>query len=185
LACLTTGPDAVWHVLRPETLSRAEAEQVVNRFFGKKELPGRMPEGCNFYGLLETVDEAELVAQMFASAGWRVKQAPGMHLLEVQWARLTLEAGRPMVVMGWIDEPDQRVSEIQGLLGRPGMKLISQWVNVQGRLWRDMPFDPAMLDPDDARLPADIKESIRQNNLGKDAGASPALESRKPWRKFW
>jgi len=34
VACLTTGPDAVWHVLKPEVLSRAEAEQVVNRFFG-------------------------------------------------------------------------------------------------------------------------------------------------------
>jgi hypothetical protein len=35
VACLTSGPDAVWHVLRPEALSRAEAEQIVNRFFGK------------------------------------------------------------------------------------------------------------------------------------------------------
>ena len=35
VTCLTTGPDAVWKVLRPEVLSRAEAEVVVNRFFGK------------------------------------------------------------------------------------------------------------------------------------------------------
>jgi hypothetical protein len=35
VACLTTGPDAVWHVLRPAVLSRAEAEQVVRRFYGK------------------------------------------------------------------------------------------------------------------------------------------------------
>src|SRR5262245_28752677 len=35
VACLTTSPDAVWHVLRLEVLSRAESEQVVNRFFGK------------------------------------------------------------------------------------------------------------------------------------------------------
>jgi hypothetical protein len=35
VACMTTGPDAVWHVLRPELLSRQEAEQVVRRFFGK------------------------------------------------------------------------------------------------------------------------------------------------------
>jgi hypothetical protein len=34
VTCMTTGPDAVWQVLRPEVLSRAEAEQVVNRFFG-------------------------------------------------------------------------------------------------------------------------------------------------------
>lgn len=36
VACMVTGPDAVWKVLRPEVLSRAEAEQLVNRFFGKK-----------------------------------------------------------------------------------------------------------------------------------------------------
>jgi hypothetical protein len=35
VACLTAGPDGVWHVLRLEALSRAEAEPVVNRFFGK------------------------------------------------------------------------------------------------------------------------------------------------------
>lgn len=35
VACMTTGPDAVWHVLRPDVLSQAEARQVVDRFFGK------------------------------------------------------------------------------------------------------------------------------------------------------
>jgi len=40
IACLTSGPDAVWHVLKPEALSHAEAEQVVNRFFGKSGKPG-------------------------------------------------------------------------------------------------------------------------------------------------
>jgi hypothetical protein len=35
VTCLTTGPDTVWHVLRPEALSREEAERIVNRFFGK------------------------------------------------------------------------------------------------------------------------------------------------------
>ena len=35
VACLISGPEAVWHVFRPEALSRAEAERVVNRFFGK------------------------------------------------------------------------------------------------------------------------------------------------------
>jgi hypothetical protein len=34
VACLTSGPDVVWHVLKPEVLSRPEAQQVVNRFFG-------------------------------------------------------------------------------------------------------------------------------------------------------
>ena len=36
VTCMTTGPEAVWKVLRPAVLSRAEAEQVVNRFFGKQ-----------------------------------------------------------------------------------------------------------------------------------------------------
>ena len=35
VACLTTGPDAIWRVLRPQVLSRTEAEQLINRFFGK------------------------------------------------------------------------------------------------------------------------------------------------------
>ena len=35
VACLTTTPDNVWHVLRPAVLTRAEAEQVVHRFYGK------------------------------------------------------------------------------------------------------------------------------------------------------
>lgn len=35
VTCLTTGPDTVWHVLRPEVLSREEAEKIVKRFFGK------------------------------------------------------------------------------------------------------------------------------------------------------
>lgn len=39
VACMTTGPAAVWKVLRPKVLSRAEAEQVVQRFFGKQFRP--------------------------------------------------------------------------------------------------------------------------------------------------
>jgi len=35
VTCLGSSPDSVWHILRPEVLSRAEAEQVVNRFFSK------------------------------------------------------------------------------------------------------------------------------------------------------
>lgn len=34
VTCMTTGPDEVWYVLRPQVLSREEAEQVVGRFFG-------------------------------------------------------------------------------------------------------------------------------------------------------
>jgi len=36
VTCMTTRPDTVWKVLRPEALSQAEAEQLVNRFFGKQ-----------------------------------------------------------------------------------------------------------------------------------------------------
>jgi hypothetical protein len=35
VACLTTTPDTVWNVLKPSALSRAEAEQVVRRFYGQ------------------------------------------------------------------------------------------------------------------------------------------------------
>jgi hypothetical protein len=35
VACLTTSPDTVWHVLRPAFLTRPEAERVVNRFYGR------------------------------------------------------------------------------------------------------------------------------------------------------
>lgn len=34
VACLTASPATVWHVLEPKTLTRAEAEQVVSRFYG-------------------------------------------------------------------------------------------------------------------------------------------------------
>jgi len=40
VACMTSGPDVVWHVLKPNVLSRAEAQEVVNRFFGKSDDPG-------------------------------------------------------------------------------------------------------------------------------------------------
>jgi hypothetical protein len=44
VACLTSGPESVWHVLRPEVLSRVDAEQLVNRFFGKNTGPGAATE---------------------------------------------------------------------------------------------------------------------------------------------
>jgi hypothetical protein len=36
VTCMTTGPDDVWKVLRPEVLTKAQAKQLVNRFFGKQ-----------------------------------------------------------------------------------------------------------------------------------------------------
>jgi hypothetical protein len=42
---MVTGPDAVWHVLRTEVLSRDEAEQIVNRFFGKSTEPDATAAG--------------------------------------------------------------------------------------------------------------------------------------------
>ncbi len=35
VACLTTTPDSVWHVLELSVLSHAEAERIVQRFYGK------------------------------------------------------------------------------------------------------------------------------------------------------
>lgn len=34
--CMVTGPDDVWHVLRPQVLTRTEAERVVARFYGRE-----------------------------------------------------------------------------------------------------------------------------------------------------
>jgi hypothetical protein len=36
VACLTAGPEGVWHVLKAPSLERAEVERIVGRFF-----PGR------------------------------------------------------------------------------------------------------------------------------------------------
>jgi hypothetical protein len=35
VACMTSSPDSVWSVLKPQALDRSEAERVVNRFYGK------------------------------------------------------------------------------------------------------------------------------------------------------
>jgi hypothetical protein len=44
VACLTSGPDVVWHVLKPNVLSRLEAEQVVNKYYGKRDESGVEPD---------------------------------------------------------------------------------------------------------------------------------------------
>jgi hypothetical protein len=145
------------------------------------QLPDQMPEGCNFYALLQTDLGPGAVAQRLRDGGWSAFPSGDQHLLEIGWGRLTLVDGRPMVLQGWIDRPDERVGEVLGLLGGPGITTVSQWVNASGRLWRDMPFDESMLDPDDPRLPADIKESIRANR----AGTTSAPQPRRPWWRFW
>jgi hypothetical protein len=61
VACLTSGPDAVWHVLKPEVLSRAEAEQIVSRFFGQSAEHGaaavlpQLPQAGHGHGRGRTV----------------------------------------------------------------------------------------------------------------------------------
>jgi hypothetical protein len=146
-----------------------------------EQLPDQMPDGCNFYGLLQTELGLVAVAQRFAAAGWSVTPTVGKCRLDISWGRLTLAEGSPMVLQGWIDRPDEGVAKVLSLLGGPGLTTISQWVNARGQLWRQMPFDESMLDVDDPRLPADIKESIRSNR----ARAARARQSRKPWWRFW
>lgn len=34
IACMTTSPDSVWHVVKLNALSRADAERIVRRFYG-------------------------------------------------------------------------------------------------------------------------------------------------------
>ncbi len=124
------------------------------------QLPDRMPDGCNFYGLLQTESPPASVAARFAAAGWAVRHSGDLEEeLEIGWGRLTLTGGRPLVLRGWLESPGDRVGEVLGLLG--GLGGAFQWVNADGQLWRELPFDESMLDADDPRLPADIKDSIR------------------------
>lgn len=143
------------------------------------QLPDEMPEGCNFYAVLQTDLSPQEVAQRFVAAGWTASVSAGSQCLNIAWAKLTISGGTPMVLRGWLDRPDDRVAEVLGVLS--GLAAISQWINAQGRLWRDMPFDESMLDPDDPRLPKDIKESI----LASGARETSAAQRRKPWWKFW
>ena len=145
------------------------------------ELPERMPPGCNFYGLLRTALRPEAVAQRFAAAGWRVAGSGGQELLEIGWGRLALRPGNPVMIQGWLDRPDDRVGEVLGLLGGREIDGVYQWINAEGRLWRELPFDASLLDPGDPRLPPDIKASI----LASRGGSGPSAEPRKPWWRFW
>jgi len=85
------------------------------------------------------------------------------------------------VVRGWLDRPDDRVGELLELLGGRQIDGVYQWINAEGRLWRELPFDESMLSPDDPRLPPDIKSSI----LAGRGGFGPAGKPRKPWWRFW
>lgn len=145
------------------------------------ELPDQMPEGCNFYGLLQTKLAAATVAQRFDVAGWGVSHSEGQVQLDIAWARLRLTSSAPMVLQGWLDRPDDRVGEVLGLLAGPELDGVYQWINGEGRLWRELPFDESMLDPDDPRLPPEIKESIRATR----AGTASSPQSRKRWWQFW
>jgi hypothetical protein len=40
VACMTTSPDAVWHVVQLKSLSRSEAERIVHRFYGGEKADG-------------------------------------------------------------------------------------------------------------------------------------------------
>jgi hypothetical protein len=145
------------------------------------QLPDQMPEGCNFYGLLQTELTPEAVAHRFAGVGWSVTQAGEQQHMEIGWGRLVLAGGNPMVLQGWLDRPDDRVGGLLGLLGGPELEGVYQWINAEGHLWRELPFDESMLDPDDPRLPADIKASIRASRSGTESAPRP----RKPWWRFW
>ena len=145
------------------------------------ELPDQMPDGCNFYGLLRTALPPAAIAERFAAASWRTSHGDGQQRLEISWGRLTLMSGDPMVLQGWLDRPDERVGAVLGLLGGVELDGVYQWINAGGRLWRELPFDESLLDVDDPRLPADIKESIRASRQK----SVPTPLARKPWWQFW
>ena len=145
------------------------------------ELPDQMPDGCNFYGLLRTALTPEAVAQRFTAAGWTATSVDGQQHLTAAWGKLSLSPDSPIEVRGWLDRPDDRVGELLGLLGGREIDGVFQWINAEGRLWRELPFDESMLDPDDPRLPPDIKASILASRGG--SGLAPA--TRRPWWRFW
>jgi hypothetical protein len=140
-----------------------------------------MPEGCNFYGLLQTGLTAKAIVQRFAAAGWQFAHSADLERLTTGWGRLTLGGSNPFVLQGWPDQPDERVGKLLGLLAGPELDGVYQWINAEGRLWRELPFHESMLDPDDPRLPAEIKESIRASRADAEAVPRP----RKPWWQFW
>ena len=143
------------------------------------ELPDEMPEGCNFYGLLRTSLTPEAIAQKFAAAGWSVARSGGNESLEIGWGRLALLPGSPIVVQGSLDQ--ERVGELLSVLGDREIDGVYQWINAEGRLWRELPFNESMLDPADPRLPPEIKASVRSS-----LAASPLSPNRrKPWWRFW
>jgi hypothetical protein len=144
------------------------------------ELPDQMPDGCNFYGQLRTALPPEAIAPRFTAAGWSHARSDGQEHLTVGWGKLALSPGDPVVVRGWLDRPGDRVGELLGLLGGPEIDGVYQWINAEGRLWRELPFDESMPDPDDPRLPPDIKASI----LASRRGSGPAQALRKPWWRF-
>ncbi|HZY86636.1 MAG TPA: hypothetical protein VFE78_17510, partial [Gemmataceae bacterium] len=92
------------------------------------QLPDQMPDGCNFYALLETELGPGGVSRRFLDAGWSITPSGDQQLLAIGWGRLTLADGRPMELRGWIDQPDERVAEVLSLLGGPGLTSVSQWV---------------------------------------------------------
>ncbi len=42
---MNASPDTIWRVYKAEALSRAEAEAVINRFYGKQAEPGAAKRG--------------------------------------------------------------------------------------------------------------------------------------------
>ena len=146
------------------------------------ELPDQMPDECNFYGLLRTALTPAVVAERLAAAGWTATPSADGVCVEVGWGRLSLLPASPIIVQGWLDWPDDRVGALLGLLGGREIDGVYQWINAEGRLWRELPFDESMLDPDDPQLPADIKASILASRSGSAASAPLA---RKPWWRFW
>ncbi len=142
-------------------------------------LPDTMPAGCNYYGLLTTADQPETVAAVFSAAGWQVQISSTGFRLVYDWAELALENGCPMIVSGLIERPDQHLGELHTILQRLG-EMVAQWLDGNGELWREMPFDPSMLEPDDPRLPPRIREEVRASFLQGETKAIP-----KPWWRFW
>jgi hypothetical protein len=87
-------------------------------------LTDRIPAGRNFYCTIRTARlDLESVARLFGDAGWHVKSTVNLVGLESDRGRLTLEIGSPLVLDGWITEPEH----VLNLLARPGFLLNAEW----------------------------------------------------------
>jgi hypothetical protein len=153
-------------------------------------LPDEMPVGCNFYSVAHQVGGGgKNLLDAFVRAGWCVETSQEGTHLTIEWARLTANTAEQFVLSGWIEDIDTHCGEVLSALNQSGLKIESQWIGSNGRLWRELPFEDRMLQPDDPRLPDHIKAEIRglPDHVRAElcGNAKQSISGAQPWWKFW